>query len=90
MLHGSVPPAAGQCTRSLAALAPCRYDVYHLDFDGRDHAEKCISMYNQWKGWGPKGLMFNRIGTVMPDLKRPHPGVLTRQSMIARHVEHTP
>jgi hypothetical protein len=36
-------------------------------------------VFDGWKGWGPKGLAFKRIGTVMADLKRPAPGVDTFQ-----------
>ena len=32
-------------------------------------------MYTAWKGWGPKGLVFTRVGGTWPDLKRPTTGV---------------
>eukprot|EP00892_Ulva_mutabilis_P007523 jgi/Ulvmu1/5142/UM021_0159.1 len=44
------------------------YAAYFVDFNTQDLAEKCIATFTQWKGWGPKGLAFRRVGFVFPNL----------------------
>lgn len=40
------------------------YTSYCIDFDSEENAMNCARNYNSWKGWGPKGLAFNRVGHV--------------------------